>query len=81
MESLISSVVTGFLALVGVIITVMESNKKIDVKLEKAQAVTDIKLEELTREVRSHNNFAEKIPVLEEQIKHINKKIEKISEV
>lgn len=79
MESIVSSVLTGFLALVGVIITTLESNKKIDIKLEKAQAITDCKLEELTREVRSHNNFAEKIPVLEEQIKALDKKIEKLS--
>ena len=79
MESIVSSVITGFLALIGVIITTLESNKKIDIKLEKAQAITDCKLEELTREVRSHNNFAEKIPVLEEQIKALDKKIEKLS--
>lgn len=79
MESIVSSVLTGFLALIGVIITTLESNKKIDIKLEKAQAITDCKLEELTREVRNHNNFAEKIPVLEEQIKALDKKIEKIS--
>ena len=41
--------------------------------------ITDCKLEELTREVRNHNNFAEKIPVLEEQIKALDKKIEKMS--
>lgn len=79
MESIVSSVLTGFLALIGVIITTLESNKKIDIKLEKAQAITDCKLEELTREVRNHNNFAEKIPVLEEQIKALDKKIEKMS--
>ena len=45
-------------------------------KLDKQQAVTDTKLDELTREVRDHNNFARRVPVLEEQIKVANHRIE-----
>jgi len=77
MDSLISSVVTGFLALVGVIITTMESNKKIDITLEKNQAITDCKLEELASEVHKHNTYIEKIPVMEEKIRNIENKIER----
>ncbi len=62
-------------ALLGVIITNTQSNKKIEQKLQTAQAVTDCKLEELTREVREHNNFAKRMPVVEEQIKSIQDKI------
>jgi TolA-binding protein len=47
-----------------------------DARLEKSQAVTETKLEELTREVRAHNNFAQRLPVLEEQIKVANHRIE-----
>lgn len=47
-----------------------------DSKLDKAQAITDTKLEELTREVRLHNNFAQRIPVIEEQIKVANHRID-----
>ena len=75
MEGIISAVITGVLALAGVIITNIQSNKKIEHKLETAQAVTDCKLEELTREVREHNNFAHRMPVVEEQIKVINHRI------
>ena len=46
-----------------------------DAKLDKQQAVTETKLEELTREVRTHNNFAQRIPVLEEQMKVVNNRI------
>lgn len=49
---------------------------RLDAKLEKHQAVTDVKLEELTREVREHNNFARRMPVVEEQIKVANHRIE-----
>ena len=76
MESIIAAAITGVLALIGVIITNMQSNKKMEQKLEKAQAVTDCKLEELTREVREHNNFARRMPVVEEQIKGIKEKID-----
>lgn len=75
MEVIISAAITGGLALVGVIITNSQSNRKIEQRLDKAQAVTDYKIEELTREVREHNNFAKRMPVVEEQIKVINHRI------
>lgn len=50
-------------------------NRKIEHSLETSQAVTDCKIDELTREVRKHNNFAQRVPVLEEQIKVINHRI------
>lgn len=52
------------------------ADQKLDAKLERHQAITDIKIEELTREVRAHNNFAQRMPVVEEQIKVINHRIE-----
>lgn len=76
MVEIIVAVITGVLTLLGVIITNTQSNKKIEQKLQTAQAVTDCKLEELTREVREHNNFARRMPVVEEQIKNIKDKIE-----
>lgn len=75
METIVSAIVTGGLALAGVIITNISSNHKIKQKLETAQAVTNCKIEELTREVREHNNFAHRMPVVEEQIKVINHRI------
>lgn len=75
MEGIVSAVITGVLALAGVIISNAQSNKKIEQKLEIAQAVTDCKIDELTREVREHNNFAHRMPVVEEQIKVINHRI------
>lgn len=76
MESIIGSIITGGLALVGVVFSNLSNNKKIESKLSTQQAVTDTKLEELTREVRTHNNFAQRVPVLEEQIKVANNRIE-----
>lgn len=76
METVIAAAISGGLALVGVIITSMMGNRKIERKLEIHQAVTDQKLEDLTREVREHNNFARRMPVVEEQIRGINSRIE-----
>lgn len=75
MESIIGSIITGGLALVGVVLSNLSNNKKIENKLSTQQAVTDTKLEELTREVRAHNNFAQRVPVIEEQIKVANNRI------
>lgn len=89
-ETIIVAIITGGLSILGTIITVLVANKqtintldkksdlsdaRLDAKLEKHQAVTDTKIEELTREVRRHNNFAERVPVMEEQIKVANHRI------
>ncbi len=74
--SIIVALITGGLSLIGVVFSNISSNKKIETQLEKSQAVTDVKIEELTREVRLHNNFAQRVPVIEEQIKVANHRIE-----
>lgn len=66
--AVLAAFVTGLFTLVGVIITVIAGNKKIEHKLEINQAVQDTKLDNLTQEVRRHNNFAEKIPAMETKI-------------
>ena len=79
-EAIIVAIITGGLSLIGVIVsnnrTAQSMDKSMDAKLDKQQAVTETKLEDLTREVRAHNNFAQRIPVLEEQIKVANHRIE-----
>lgn len=72
MESIISALVAGGLTLIGTVLTVSSGQKKTEQKLQTAQAVTDCKIDELTREVRLHNNFAQRVPVIEEQVKVIN---------
>lgn len=74
--SIIAALITGGLSLAGVVFSNMSSNKKIENTLTTQQAVTDTKIEELTREVRAHNNFAQRVPVLEEKIKVANRRIE-----
>lgn len=78
MEGIISSVITGGLALTGVVISNLMSNKKIAFQLDKHQAVTDTKLENLTEEVKKHNNFAQRIPVIEEKIKNIEHRVDEL---
>lgn len=70
MTEIIVALITGAITLVGVVI----SNSR-------SQAVTDTKLEELTREVREHNNFAKRMPVVEEKIKVINHRIADLEEL
>ena len=70
------SVFVGGLALVGVIITSRNTSRAIETKMQTAQAVTDTKLEELTREVREHNNFATQIPKLMSDIDNLKRDIE-----
>ena len=76
MESIIVAVITGGLALIGVIISNNAAADKTQAQISTAQAVTDTKLEELTREVREHNNFARRVPVIEEQIKVVNHRVD-----
>nr|DAE77015.1 MAG TPA: hypothetical protein [Bacteriophage sp.] len=82
MTGLIGAIITGVMSFAGVLVTNIFSNRKVvnDIKNEtqKNQAVTDTKIEELTREVREHNNFARRIPVVEEQIKNIDLRLSKL---
>ena len=64
METILAALITGAVTLIGVLIA-----------NGKSQAVTDTKLEELTREGRAHNNFAQRVPILEEQMKVVNHRI------
>lgn len=75
-EAIVVALITGGLSLAGVVITCMATAKKTEKATAVAQAVTDTKIDELTREVRIHNGFAEKIPVIQEQIKVINHRLE-----
>lgn len=75
MESIIVATITGGLALIGVIISNVSANKTIENNLKIAQAVTDTKLEALTEEVRKHNNFAVKIPVIENRLTNIENEL------
>ena len=83
-EALISAgaaIVVGLLSLVGVMITNSRSNNKMQNNIKTAQAVTDERISELTREVRMHNGFAQRIPVIEEQIKVVNHRIGDLEEL
>lgn len=75
-EAIIVAIITGGLSLIATIVSNNRTAQSMDAKLDKQQAVTETKLEELTREVREHNNFAKRVPVLEEQIKVANHRIE-----
>lgn len=74
-DAIIVAIITSGLSLIGVIVSNIHTAQSMDAKLDKQQAVTETKLEELTREVRTHNNFAQRIPVLEEQMKVANHRI------
>ena len=74
-EAIVVALITSGVSLLGVIFSNSTTAKNMDAKLDKQQAVTETKLEELTREVRAHNNVAQRIPVMEEQIKVANHRI------
>ena len=76
---IIVALISGGLTFAGVLVSNFSGKKKLinEVKLEFAQykASTDEKITELTREVREHNNFAKRMPVVENEIKHIEEKM------
>lgn len=76
MEAIITAIITGGMALLGTILSGRSAADKMASELEKNQAVTDTKIDELCREVREHNNFAKRMPVVEEKIKVINHRLE-----
>ncbi len=74
-DAVLVALVSGGLSLLGVVITNLATARKTASSIHTAQAVTDTKIEELTREVREHNGFARRMPVVEEQIKVINHRL------
>ena len=72
----LSSIVVALIALLGTVITNLATSRKTENNIRTNQADTDTKLDEQTREVREHNNFARRMPVVEEQIKVINHRID-----
>ena len=77
-EAIIVALITGGLSLLGVVITCLATAKKNETAMKVSQAVTDTKIEELTREVRLHNGFAQRMPVVEEQIEAIKHRLDKL---
>ena len=74
-EAVLVACITGGLSLIGVVITSLATSKKQEKAAAVAQAVTDTKLDNLTREVREHNNFAQKMPVLQQEIKELDRRV------
>lgn len=74
-DAIVVALITGGLSFAGVVITCIVTAKKTNTAMQVSQAITDTKIEELTREVRAHNNFAVRVPVMEEQIKVINHRL------
>ena len=75
-EAIIVALITGGLALLGTVVTSISAARKTEQGIKTSQAVTEEKIAELTREVREHNGFARRMPVVEEQIKVINHRID-----
>ena len=78
MVTIVASVVTGLLALLGVIITNSSSNKEIEHKIMTSQEVTNVKLENLTEEVKKHNEYIDKIPKMEVRIDNLEEKVKEL---
>lgn len=74
-EGILAALITGGLSLAGVIVSNLLAARKTEATMKIAQAVTDTKLDALTQEVREHNNFAKRMPVVEEKIRVMNHRI------
>lgn len=78
MTEVIIAVITGICSVAGVIITTSANNRKLQQQLEINQAVVNTKLESLTEEVRKHNNFTVRVPILEEQVSVLHEEIKEL---
>lgn len=77
-EAIIVALITGACAIISNILTSHKASREVEHKLETHQAVTDTKLEELTREVREHNGFARRMPVVEEQVEKLTDTVDEL---
>lgn len=74
-DAVLSALITGVLTLIGVVVSNLLAGKKTEQAIAVNQAVTDTKIEELTREVREHNNFALRMPVVEHDVKDLQRRV------
>lgn len=74
-DAILVALITGGLSLAGVVITCLATAKKSETTMKVSQAVTDTKIEELTREVREHNGFAQKLPVVENKVAALERRV------
>lgn len=79
-EAVLTALITGGLSVVGVVITNLAANRKMQYEIKQNQAVTETKIDELTREVREHNNFAHRVPILETKVKVADHRLDDIEE-
>lgn len=79
-EAILVALITGGLTLIGVWIQNRSTINQIIAEQDKRQAITETKLEELTREVRAHNGFAQRLPIVEEKITNLTKRVERLEE-
>ena len=78
MTEIIIALITGVCSVLGVIITTSASNRKLQQQLEVNQAVVNTKIENLTEEVRKHNNFTVRVPILEEQVSTLQEEMKEL---
>ena len=79
-EAIIVAIITAAATVAAVVLQNRSTTQKITAEMDKHQAVTDTKVDELTREVREHNNFARRLPVVEEQIKNLTRRVDALEE-
>lgn len=80
-EAILVALISGGVSLAGVVLTSLLTAKKNESALKVSQAVTDTKIDALTREVRAHNHFAQRMPVVEEQIKSIHHRLSSLEQI
>lgn len=78
MAEIIIALITGICSVIGVILTTSASNRKLQHQLEVNQAVVNTKIESLTEEVRKHNNFTVRVPILEEQVSTLQEEMKEL---
>lgn len=76
----IVALITGIVTIITVLVNSVIASKEMNAKLDKAQAVTQTRLDDLTREVREHNEYGKRIPILEEKMKVANHRIDKLED-
>lgn len=79
-EAIAVALITGGLSLIGVVITSLVTSRKQEKSAAVAQAVMDTKLEELTREVREHNNFAQKMPAMQQRVTDLERRVNNLEQ-